>query len=99
LYEEPVDHAIGRSRGGFSSKIHQLVTATAVRWSCWSARGQANDSPVFPTLLANLRVQRCGGRPRITPDAVIGDKAYSARGHRALLRSRGITAVIPVPSD
>ena len=28
-----------------------------------------------------------------------GDKAYSSRGHRALLRSRGIRAVIPEPAD
>jgi transposase len=28
-----------------------------------------------------------------------GDKAYSARAHRAHLRARGITAVIPEPSD
>ncbi|MDQ1752531.1 MAG: hypothetical protein QOE71_3587, partial [Pseudonocardiales bacterium] len=28
-----------------------------------------------------------------------GDKAYSARAHRAHLRIRGITAVIPEPSD
>ncbi len=55
---------------------------------------------MFPTLLAHLRVERCGpGRPRTTPDAVLGDKAYSARAHRVLLRSRGIKAVIPEPSD
>lgn len=29
----------------------------------------------------------------------MADKAYSSRGNRALLRSRGITAVIPEPSD
>lgn len=28
-----------------------------------------------------------------------GDKAYSSRGHRELLRSRGIMAVIPEPAD
>ena len=28
-----------------------------------------------------------------------GDKAYSSRGHRAMLRSRGIKAVIPEPAD
>jgi transposase len=28
-----------------------------------------------------------------------GDKAYSARAHRAHLRSRGIKAVIPEPAD
>jgi putative transposase len=29
---------------------------------------------------------------------VLGDKAYSARAHRALLRSRGVKTVIPEPS-
>lgn len=62
--------------------------------------GQASDSRAFPALLAELRVPRRGpGRPRTTPDAVRGDKAYSARAHRALLRSRGVTAVIPEPAD
>ena len=57
-------------------------------------------------LLAALRIHRLGadgqaarGRPRTTPDALLGDKAYSSRGTRQLLRSRGIKAVIPEPSD
>jgi transposase len=63
-------------------------------------QGQAHDSPMLPVLLAQLRVQRCGrGRPRTRPEALLGDKAYSARAHRELLRSRGIKAVIPEPSD
>jgi len=54
----------------------------------------------LPRLLAELRVARPGpGRPRTRPDALRGDKAYSSRGHRAHLRSRGITAVIPEPGD
>ena len=62
--------------------------------------GQAGDSPVLPKLLAALRVERLGpGRPRTTPELLRGDKAYSSRGHRALLRSRGIVAVIPEPAD
>lgn len=62
--------------------------------------GQAGDSPALPKLLAELRVPRRGpGRPRTRPDALRGDKAYSSRGHRAHLRSRGITAVIPEPAD
>ena len=62
--------------------------------------GQASDSRALPALLAELRVPRLGpGRPRTTPEALRGDKAYSARAHRALLRSRGITAVIPEPAD
>ena len=58
--------------------------------------GQANDSPMFPVLLEDLRIERCGlGRPRTKPDAVLGDKAHSSRAHRERLRARGIKAVIP----
>jgi putative transposase len=38
-------------------------------------------------------------RPRTRPAALRGDKAYSSLGHRALLRSRGIVAVIPESAD
>jgi transposase len=62
--------------------------------------GQAADSPVLPTLLAELRVARRGpGRPRTRPTQLRADKAYSSRGHRALLRARGVVAVIPEPAD
>lgn len=51
-------------------------------------------------LLAHLSVKRPGpGRPRTRPDAVIGDKAYSSRGNRAMLRSRRVKTVIPQPAD
>jgi transposase len=62
--------------------------------------GQANDSPALPRLLGELRVQRLGaGCARTTPEALRGDKAYSARAHRALLRRRGVRVVIPEPDD
>lgn len=61
--------------------------------------GQSGDSPMFPHLLAALRVTQSRGRPRTRPDAVLADKAYSSRAHRQLLRSRGITAVISEPAD
>jgi putative transposase len=62
--------------------------------------GQAGDCPVLPLLLAELRVARSGpGRPRTTPKSVRADKAYSSRANRALLRARGIKAVIPQPAD
>ncbi len=55
---------------------------------------------MFGPLLAAIRVPRLGpGRPRTRPVAVLADKAHSARGHRAELRRRDITAVIPEPSD
>lgn len=55
---------------------------------------------MLPVLLDHLKVARPGpGRPRTRPDGLRGDKAYSSRGHRQLLRSRGITATIPEPRD
>ena len=98
--DEPVDHAIGRSRGGLTTKTHALVDGRGLPLVIAVTPGQANDSPALPLLLAELRVPRQGpGRPRTRPDALRGDKAYSARAHRAHLRSRGITAVIPEPAD
>ena len=51
-------------------------------------------------LLDQLRIPRCGpGRPRTTPDALRGDKAYSAKAHRDSLRARGVKVVIPEKAD
>lgn len=62
--------------------------------------GQSGDSPAFPHLLDHLKVPRVGGgRPRTCPDRVRGDKAYSSRASRELLRRRGIGAVIAEPDD
>ena len=98
--DEPGDHAIGRSRGGLTTKTHALVDGHGRPLVIAVTPGQAHDSPALPRLLAELRVPRPGpGRPRTTPQALRGDKAYSARAHRAHLRSRGITTVIPEPAD
>lgn len=100
LLVEPPDHAIGRSRGGLTTKIHQLCDGKGRPLVMLLGPGQGSDSRMFPNLLAALRVPRTGpGRPRTTPEVVMGDKAYSSRGHRALLRARGIKAVIAEPAD
>jgi transposase len=55
---------------------------------------------MFAPLMSQLRVQRLGpGRPRTRPEQVLGDKAYSSRANRTLLRARGIGAVIAEPAD
>lgn len=97
---EAADHGIGRSRGGLTTKAHALVDGTGLPLVIVVTGGQAGDSPMLPVLLAGLRVSRRGpGRPRTRPKALLGDKAYSASAHRRRLRSRGITTVIPEPSD
>lgn len=97
---ETPDHAIGRSRGGLSTKVHQLVDGKRRPLVIALTAGQAGDSPVLKLLLADLAVARIGpGRPRTRPDAVLGDKAYSSRANRALLRSKRVQAVIPQRAD
>ena len=98
--DEPDDHGIGRSRGGLTTKTHALVDGRGRPLVVVCTPGQAGDSPALPVLLSQLRVPRLGaGRPRTTPDVLLGDKAYSARAHRAHLRARGVTTVIPEPAD
>lgn len=47
-----------------------------------------------------IKVPRPGmGRARTRPAAVMGDKAYSSKANRSLLRARKIKAVIPEPRD
>ena len=83
-----------------STKIHQLVDGRGRPLVIALTAGQAGDSTMLRPLLSQLAVRRLGrGRPRTRPAAVIGDKAYSSRGNRAMLRARGVRAVIPQPSD
>src|SRR5512139_2469116 len=93
---EPPDHAIGRSRGGLTSKIHHLVDGVGRPLVVLVSAGQANDAPVFEHLLGHLKVTRGNaGAPRTRPERVRADKAYSSRAIRSELRRRNITAVIP----
>lgn len=97
---EPVDHAIGRSRGGLSTKIHQLVDGQGRPLVIALTAGHAGDSPVLKMLLADLAVHRIGpGRPRTRPEALLGHKAYSSRANRDLLRRKRTKAVIPQRAD
>ncbi|XMN11312.1 IS5 family transposase [Streptomyces griseobrunneus] len=97
---EPADHALGRSRGGLSTKVHLAADGRARPLAFTVTAGQAGDAQAFETVMARIRVPRTGpGRPRTRPDAVLADRAYSSRVIRAHLRRRGIRAVIPQPSD
>jgi putative transposase len=93
--DEPGDHALGRSRGGLSTKIHAAVDGRGRPLAILLTPGQAGDAPMMLPLLTVLRVERTIGRPRTRPDRVLADKAYSSRAIRTHLRSRGITSVIP----
>ncbi|MEU0589501.1 IS5 family transposase [Streptomyces sp. NPDC006132] len=95
-----VDHALGRSRGGLSTKVHLAADGRARPLAFTVTAGQAGDAPAFETVMSRIRAPRRGpGRPRTRPLAVLADRAYSSRAIRSHLRRRGIRAVIPQPSD
>ncbi|GIG63703.1 IS5 family transposase [Longispora fulva] len=97
---EPNDHGLGRSRGGWTTKIHLAIEQGQRPLSIVITAGQAGDSPQFEMVLEQIRVVRPGvGRPRTRPDRVLADKAYSSRSNRAYLRRRGIKATIAEPAD
>ncbi|WP_372445252.1 IS5 family transposase [Streptomyces verrucosisporus] len=93
------DHAIGRSRGGLTTKIHLAADGRCRPLAFHLTAGQAGDAPAFPEVMTRLRVPRRRGRPRTRPEVVLADKAYSSRAIREHLRRRGVRAVIPVPAD
>jgi len=58
--------------------------------------GQQHEASVFEELMTGGVVKRPGGgRPRVRPHRVCGDKGYSSRKIRAYLRRRGIRYTIP----
>ena len=97
---EPEDHALGRSRGGLTTKLHLGCEQGQKPLSIVLTAGQRGDSPQFIPVLAGIRVPRPGGgRPRTRPDRVLADKAYTSKANRAHLRRRGIKATIPSKTD
>ena len=92
--------ALGRSRGGFSTKLHLRCDGRGRPVAFHLTGGQRHDligvGPLFER--GALRTGR-RGRPRWKPAAVIADKAYSAAWLLDVLRRKGIVPVIPSRSD
>jgi transposase len=92
--------ALGRSRGGLTSKLHLAVDGRGLPMAVLLTPGQAGDNPQLLPLLDEVSVPRPGpGRPRQRPDRVVADKAYSHPSTRAALRARGIAFTSPQRAD
>jgi transposase len=92
--------ALGRSRGGYSTKLHLRVEGGGKPMVILASAGQRHEAPMLRRLLETGAVKRPGrGRPRLRPGAVVGDKGYSYPSVRRYLRARGIRAVIPAKQD
>lgn len=95
--EEPVDHALGRSRGGFSTKIHILCDGKGHPLHFHLTPGQAHDSTALDTLLdgADAQLHDGEGEPVAWPVKLGGDKGYRADWIDEYLLDRDIQPVIP----
>lgn len=94
LAAEPPDHAIGRSRGGLTTKIHALADTACAAVVVQLSAGQAGDNPMLWPLLHEHQQASPGTRPRL-----MADKAYSHNSTRARLRQMRIPNTIPEKSD
>ena len=76
--------ALGRSRGGFSTKIHIAVDALGNPLRLLLTTGQRHDSPQAAALIEDFE-----------PQALIADKGYDSDALIESVTAKGILAVIP----
>jgi transposase len=76
--------ALGRSRGGFTSKIHCLGDARGRPIAFDLTSGEAADCKTYDTLI---------DLPEQAPDALLADRAYDTDAIRNDLKKRGIESV------
>jgi transposase len=78
------DEAIGRSRGGLSTKIHALVDALGNPLRFILTPGQAHESKQAECLIAGFHF-----------DKLLADKGYDSDHFRAVIAAAGAEAVVP----
>ncbi|MFJ6351893.1 IS5 family transposase [Streptomyces sp. NPDC054835] len=94
------DPALGRSRGGLTSKIHLACDGQGRPPGFVVTGGNSNDRTRCAAVMGAIKAPRIGpGRPRIRPDHVLGDTGYSSKPIRSWLRRRGIPHTIPERAD
>src|SRR6185312_11429470 len=82
--------ALGRSRGGFSTKIHLKTDLDGHPIAFHLTGGEASDSRNFGVLLDI--------GPDTDPRAIVADKGYDAKSNREMARRRNICPVVPYRS-
>ncbi len=82
------DQDLGRSRGGFGTKVHLAVVSLGLPLEIRLSPGQDADITHAPALLGDHE-----------PDAVSGDKGYDCDAFAAAVEARGAGVVIPPRSN
>jgi transposase len=96
--QEPPDHALGRSRGGFGTKVHRLCDSHGFIVGIHLTAGQVHESTTFETTVARRLLHQRPGQ-RLWPLRIAGDKGYSYPRIRRWCQRRRVAAVIPTRSN
>jgi transposase len=96
--DEPQDHALGYSRGGFSTKVHLLCDSRGALLGIHVTPGQRHESRAFEATMQRVYLPRRRGRRR-WPRRLAGDKGYSYPRIWRWLGRRRIGRVIPTRKD
>jgi len=97
---DPQAQALGRSVGGFSTKIHIKAEGLGKPMHFVLTSGERHEVVAFPELVQGGKVKRPGrGRPKHRSRYLSGDKAYSSKEIRQQLQRAGTTPVIPKRSN
>lgn len=96
--EEPQEHALGYSRGGFSTKIHLLCDSLGTVLGIHATAGQRHQSKAFEPTMQRVYLPKRRGRPR-WPKRLAGDKGYSYPRIWRWLSRRRVGRVIPTRKD
>ena len=93
--DEPDDHALGYSRGGFTTKIHLLCDSHGHPLHVHITPGPTHESKVLATVLADVKVVGDARDGALHPQRLAGDKAYRADWIDKFLLEMNIVPVIP----
>jgi transposase len=96
--EEPADHALGRSRGGFGTKVHWLCDSHGLPLGIYVTAGQRQEARFFEAVAQRVLLRRRRGQ-RYWPKKLAGDKGYSFPHVRQWLKRHHIEPVIPTRSN
>ena len=95
---EPDDHALGRSRGGLTTKIHALTDTATCPVAMTLTPGQAGDNPALLPLVDSYFAAEATAEA-VGDVRLLADKAYSHPSTRTALRKRRIKHTIPERDD
>ena len=88
--KKTADKAVGRTRGGWNTKLHAVVDGLGNPVEFLLSAGNDHDSVHAVELLEKVRIRG---------SAVLADRAYGARAIREYISAHGASYVIPPQSN